>query len=131
MKLRQMSQYAALMARLAHAEELLESLQNASRPGVAVNNGMPRSSEVKDKVGNLIVEIADLKERIAYLKREMEREKKKLHGFIDKVPDERTRTALRLKFMYNITWGQTAEIMGASYTEESVKKLCYKYLSDS
>ena len=129
MTLHEISYFHALMCRLERAEELLESLQNASRPGSVVMNGLPRTANAKDKVGNIIVEIEDLKERIEFLKRELKREREKLHEFIDGISDERVRIALRLKYMCDLTWVQTADIMGDRYTDEIIKKLCYKYLS--
>ena len=106
-------------------------MENASRPGSTVldKGGGARPSDCKDRVGNFLSEIDDLKERIEYLKREIQREKKKLHAFIDGVNDERIRMALRLKYLHDLTWVQTAEILGDSYTDESIKKLCYKYIS--
>ena len=129
MDLEEISRYAIQMAKLVRAEELLESLQEASRPGSAVINGMPSAAVVKDKVGNLIIVIADLTERIAYLKRDIQREKRKLDKFIDNINDLPIRMAFRLKYVRDLTWAQTADILGGNYTEDSIKAAAYRYLS--
>ena len=126
MTIKELSCYYSLVARLSRAEELLESLEEASLPGSIPIDGMPQSTEVKNRVGDLIVEIEDLIERIKYLKREIKREKKKLEKFIDRIHDERIRMAFRLKYIHGLTWAHTADILGNK--AETIKKLCYKYI---
>ena len=128
MTVQELSQYANLLERLARSEEILENLQNASRPGVSVIDGMPHSTEIKNKMEYIVIEIEDLIERIKYLKREIAKEKKRLNSYFDKIVDERIRMALRLKYVQNLTWKETADMLGDRYTEEGLKKLCYKYI---
>ena len=128
MTLQEISRYSVLRGRLERAEELLTSLREAARPGALVIDGMPHAPGVKDKVGNLATEIADLTERIKYLREELRQSEKQINKFITSVDDERLRMAFRLKFMRDLTWMQTAEIMGEKYNEEGVRKLCYRYL---
>jgi len=129
MTLTETKRYAALAARLRRAEEMLESIQNASRPGTGASGATRvKGTKGNDKVGDLLAEIEDLKASIARLRREVEREKKALNEFIDGIADERVRMALRLKCFRDVTWWQVAEILGEEYNEDGVKKLCYKYL---
>ena len=127
--LREISRYSVLRSRLDRAEELLLSLREAARPGSSIIDNMPRAPGIKDKVGNLAAEIADLTERIKYLKEEMLQEEEHLTVFINSVDDERLRTIFRLKFLRDLTWMQTTEILGDNYTEEAVKAIAYRYLS--
>ena len=122
MTLKEISRYTELRTRLLRAEEMLESLREASRPGSAIIGGTQGVTEAKDKVGNFIIEIADLTERIKYLKKKMGQEKKRLDKFIDKVVDERIRMAFRLKFVHDLTQLQTAETLGENYTADKLKK---------
>ena len=131
MTLEQISRYVKLIARLESAEELLKSLQKAVRPGSQVINGMPKAPTVKDKIGKLITEIDDLKARIEYLKREIKREGRKINEFIERIHSESLRVAFRMKYLRGLTWAQIAEILGESYTEESVRMAAYRYLSDT
>ena len=129
MTLEEISKYTKLIARLESAEEILKSLQEAVRPGSQVISGMPKSLTVKDKVGNLVVEIDDLKNRIVFLKKEIRREGKKLSEFIEEIHSETLRVIFRMKYFRGLSWMQIAEILGESYTEESVKMVAYRYLS--
>ena len=129
MNLVELSRYAALLERLARAEDLLVSLQEAAYPKHTLTDGLPRASGTKDRVGTLAAEIADLTERIRYLRSEIEMEEQRITDYIDTVDDERLRVIVRLKFLRNLTWMQTAETMGDSYTEESVKAIAYRGLS--
>lgn len=131
MNAQELSSYIALKTRLARAEELLISLQAVTTPGASALDTMPNASVVKDKIGNLFDEIMDLTKRIAYLKREIKREKKKLEDFIDNVSDERYRVAFRLKYLQNLTWGQVTEVFGEKFNEEGLKKACYRYLEET
>ena len=130
MTVKGLSRYRELMVRLDNAQELLQSLQNASRPAAAVIDGMPRGQSTKDQVGKLVAAIADLTERIEYLKRQLAQERKKVYKFIDGVPDERVRTALRLKYITGFTWEQVAGIFGEKYTMEYIKKICYRCIDN-
>jgi len=129
MNLKEISRYATLMARLVCAEELLESMKEASRPGSAVIDGMPNATVANDKIGNLIIAVDDLTERIAYLKKDIKKEKRKLDRFINSINNLPIRAAFRLKFVGDMTWAQTAKTLGGNYTEDSIKSAAYRYLS--
>ena len=129
MTLREISRYSVLVERLSRAEEMHESMQNASRPDSAVIELMPKSSVVRAKIGNLSTEIEDMVNRIEHIKREIKRETVAINRFINSVPDEGIRMAMRLKFIHNFTWGQTVETLGNNYTVEGIKKAVYRYLT--
>ena len=73
MTLQELSQYYKLRERLNRDEEILDSLRAAACPGAQNLSGMPHAPGVRDKVGDLAVEIADMTERIRYLKEEIDR----------------------------------------------------------
>ena len=129
MTLKQLSRCSVLRCRLLRAEELLLSLREAVRPKAPVIDGMPHVPGIKDKIGNLAAEIADLSKRIDSLKVELRQEELVLSGYIEAIDDERLRMIFRLKFLRDLTWEQTADVLGDNYTEESVKRLIYRYLA--
>lgn len=129
MTLQELSQYFKLRERLARDEEMLESLRAAACPGAQVLTGMPHASGVKDKVGDLAVEIADMEERIRFLKAEIKREENKVTAFIASIENDQTRLIFRLRFVRCLTWGEVAAVIGGRNTEEGVKSICYRYLS--
>jgi len=128
MNLRELSSYSDLAQKLARAEGLLRSMREASKPASTVIDGMPRAADVKEKVENLAIEMADLEASIARLKSDACRERRRAEKFIADVPDERARVALRLKYLRGLTWEQAAELMGNKYSAEGIKKMCYKAL---
>lgn len=73
-------------------------------------------------------ELQDLK-RLKELKQEQcFVEYGRLLRYIADVPDSLTRMGLELRFVNGLTWPQTAASMGGGNTEESVKKMCYRYI---
>ena len=99
---------------------------------------MPRSAELerdatragrRDKVGDLAVEIADMTERIRYLKEEINRAEAAVTEFVENIENDQTRMIFRLRFLRCLTWGEVAAVIGGRNTEDGVKSACYRYLS--
>ena len=128
MTLQELSQYYKLQERLEQAEETLQSLQSAAQPGAQNLTGLPHTQGIRDKVGDLAVEIADLKERIRCLREESERERDKVAAFIETIENVQIRTVFRLRFLRCLTWGEVATVVGGRNTEAGVKSICYRYL---
>lgn len=128
MTLRELSKYYKLHERLERNRQMLSSLSAAAGPGAQVLTGMPRAAGVSDKVSDLVIEMEDLEERIAYLEGECIREKKKLEQYIGKIRDDQTRMIFRLRFVHCMTWSQVADAIGGRNTEKGVKNICYRYL---
>lgn len=128
MTLQELSQYYKLRERLTRDVEILGSLEAAACPGAQVLTGMPHVPGVRDKVGDLAVEIADMKERIRYLQGEIAREEALVAGFIAGIENDQTRMIFRLRFLRCLTWGEVAAVIGGRNTEAAVKNVCYRYL---
>ena len=64
MTLDELNRHFNLITELKKAKEMLQSLWNAAYPGGQVLTGMPHAPGVKDKIGDLGIEIADLKTEI-------------------------------------------------------------------
>ena len=128
MSLKELSRYYRLHMRLERNQEILRSLENAAHPVAQALTGMPHASGVTDKVGDLAVEIADLKNRIQALEAELAREETRLNSFISTIENDQTRTIFRLRFLRCLTWGEVAAVIGGRNTENSVKSICYRYL---
>lgn len=126
--LQELSQYFKLREQLARNEEILESLEATACPRAQVLTGMPHMPGVKDKVGDLAVEILDMKERIRFLEEEIAREDVKVSAFIAGIKNDQTRMIFRLRFLRCLTWGEVAAVIGGRNTESAVKNMCYRYL---
>ena len=129
MTLQELSQHYERKEKLRRDEDILMSLRAAAVPGAQALTGMPHSPGIKDKVGNLAVEIVDMETRVQDLMREVEQEEKRISAFIDSIRDEQTRMIFRLRFIRGLLWREVAEVVGGQNTEQSVKAICYRYLA--
>ena len=128
MTLKELSRYYKLQERLERNREMLSSLSAAAEPGAQALTGMPHTTGVSDKVGDLVAEMDELRDRITALELECYNEKKKIQDYINKIHDDQTRMIFRLRFIHCMTWPQVAETIGGRNTANSVKLICHRYL---
>lgn len=126
MTLEKLSEYYNLLQRLSRAEELLEALRSAAQPGAQVITGMPQVQGVRDKLGDLGAEIADMEQSIGALRREAEEARREVADYIAGIEDDYTRLIFRLRFLHCLSWGEVAGMMKCS--ESAVKNICYRYI---
>ncbi len=129
MTLQDLNQHLELRGKLIKAHEMLDALRIASEPGAQAIDGMPHSSGVHDKGGDLAVQIADMEERIEFLEEEIKASEKPILKFIQAIDDDQTRLVFRLRFIRCLTWKEVAVILHGN-TEASVKNICYRYIED-
>ena len=129
MTLQELSHHFKLREQLERDKGILEALQAAACPGAQVLTNMPRTPGVKDKVGDLAVEIADMRERIRYQQEEIAKEEATVSTFINSIEDTHIRMLFRLRFLRCLTWSEVSRVIGGRNTEEGVKSACYRYLS--
>lgn len=128
MTLIELNRYFELVSNLARTKELLENLRAAAYPGGQVLTGMPHAPGVRDKIGDLAAEIADLDIRRQYIEQEIKSQKSKVEKFVETIDDYYLRTIFRLRFERGLSWKEVATIIGGRNSEESVKSACYRYL---
>lgn len=128
MTLRELSIYYKLHERLERNKQMLSSLYAAAGLGAQEITGMPHAPGVSDQVSGLVIEIENLKERIADLEEDCAREKRILERYISTIEDDQTRMIFRLRFVHCMNWSQVAEAIGGRNTATNVKLICYRYL---
>ncbi|MDR1158340.1 MAG: hypothetical protein LBK75_08595 [Oscillospiraceae bacterium] len=128
MNLQELSRCFELRQRLERDKEILLSLQEAAYPKATISD-VPRQPGHRDRIGDLAVEIADMKERIRHLQGVIAAEEKAVSTFIETIGDERMRVILRLRFLRGLEWGAVANVLGGGNTEEGVKSACYRLLA--
>ncbi len=128
MTLDELNAHYALGEKLIKIQTLIESLR-ARTLGAVNMDGMPHGTGVSARVGNLAVEIVDLEARAKYLSSEVAKSEAEISGFIDSIEDDQTRMIFRLRFIRFMAWGEVAYAIGGN-TEDSVKKICYRYLDE-
>ena len=129
MTLRELSIYYKLHKQLEQNRQMLSSLYAAAGLGAQEITGMPHAPGVSDQVSGLVIEIEDLKNRIADLEEDCAREKRILERYISTLDDDQTRIIFRLRFVHCMTWPQVAKAIGGRNTANSVKLICHRYLN--
>lgn len=129
MTLQELNRYFRLLEKLGKARELLASLEAKATPQPPNLDGMPRAPGVRDNVGRLAAEIADMQARIKSLEQEAASRRGEIAQYIAGIPDDQARLIFRLRFLRGLSWGEVASIVGGRNTEAGVKMVCYRYLS--
>lgn len=128
MTLMELNRYFELVSNLARTKELLDNLRAAAYPASPALTGMPHAPGVKDKIGDLAAEIADLDIRRQYIEKEIECQKSVVEEFVQTIDDPYLRTLFRLRFERGLSWKEVAYVLGGGNTEKNVKEACYRYL---
>lgn len=128
MTLEKLSEYYNILQRLSKAEELVEALRSAALPGAQNLTGMPHNPGVRDKLGDLAAEIADMERSIESLQREAAEARREVEAYIAGIDDDYTRLIFRLRFLHGLSWGEVAGIVGGRNTADGVRMLCKRYL---
>lgn len=129
---------------IAKDEEQLARLEfEASSPSGPNYDGMPKSPSYGNKLENAVVRIVELQE-ILTRKKALRAdcamtiqakqllcltERNKLERYINDLPDSLLRLIFTYRFINGLTWYQVSEHIGMRTTEDSVKKMCYRYLA--
>lgn len=109
-----------------HRLHELESL--VAGPRAQNMSGMPHMSGYGDALARCVAEIVDLKAIIAAKQQQCIYERNRLERYIADIPDSLTRQVFTLRFINGLHWYQVAMSIGGGNTEDSVKKVCYRYL---
>ncbi|MDO5549414.1 MAG: hypothetical protein Q4F79_13140 [Eubacteriales bacterium] len=131
MTLQELSDFADLKEQLKRDEQMLLSFQEAACPGAQNLSGMPHSTGISDKIGDLAVEIADMRTSIEHLKVRIAEYESRVSEFIEDIEDDYIRMLFRLRFQRCLTWKQVAHVLGGGNTETGVKSACYRYLGST
>ena len=128
MTLEELNQHLALRQQLQRDREILASLEARAVPGAQVLTGMPHAPGVVAKTEIFAVEIADFKSRIEELESEIAEEQKGIEVWLAGFDQDWVRLIFRLRFIHALQWKEVAYYMGGDFTEESVKRACYRYI---
>jgi DNA-directed RNA polymerase specialized sigma subunit len=106
--------------------EILESM--AERVNVQLSD-MPHENFPNDRIGKLVAEITDLKDKLAETAMWCDEEHVKLTKFILKIKDLLAREILKYRYIDGLTWRQIANRIGGN-TEENVRKIHSRFLKN-
>ncbi len=128
MTLQDLNRYLSLCKQLDKARESLLDLQEAAVPGAQVLTGMPHTPGVKDKVGNLAIEIADTKDAIAEMEKEIESKSAEVESFIKSIQFVELRTIFRLRYIRFLSWEDISEVFRWRYSETTLRRRVERYM---
>ena len=109
----------------------LSELHSRLQPGGMNFNGMPRNPSPKNMMEEIIPLIIEIEERIRKEQEDYIKERMEIENFIRSVEDYQIRLILSYRFVDLLTWNQTARMIGGNNTEDSVKKMCYRFLKST
>ncbi len=136
-------QLADLDAEIKKDEEQLADIKRtASTPSSPNYDGMPKSSGYGNKIENSIARIWNAEENIkrkkvlrAHIVETIQKKqvlcltvRNKLESYIAELPDSLLRMIFTYRFINGLTWSEVSISIGVHTTEDSVKKMCYRYL---
>lgn len=126
--MQKLNRYLALIDQLDSARKSLMDLQDAATPGAQKLTGMPHAPGVRDKVGDLAIEIADTKDAIADMEAEIEATAKEIEEFIPTIPYVELRNIFRMRYIRLLDWEDIAEVFQWRYTEAAFRKRVKGYM---
>ena len=109
----------------------LSELHSRLQPGGMNFDGMPRNPSPKNMMEEIIPLIIEIEERIRKEQEDYIKERMEIENFIRSVEDYQIRLILSYRFVDLLTWNQTARMIGGNNTEDSVKKMCYRFLKST
>ena len=112
MTLQELSKYYDIQMTLEKDREALERLRQRITPASPQLTGMPHTPGVRDKVGDLAVELADMDERIRWLEELAAQEKPKVEAYCKSIVDARMYLVFRLRFIRCYSWSEVAGVLG-------------------
>jgi hypothetical protein len=126
-------------------EEQLQYLElKAASPSSPSYDGMPKSPSYENRLESTVARIIELQEHIKRKKALRSdcammiqakqilclAERNKLERYIADLPTPLLRMIFTYRFVNGLTWDQVSECIGVKTTPDSVKKMCYRYLSN-
>ena len=130
MTVKELSQLYYLNREIEADQQRLDELEvRVSSPKSPNYDGMPHAPGYSDSLSRMVAEIVDTKAILAAKQLQCIHERNRLERYISSIPDSLTRQIFALRFINGLSWYQVAMHIGGGNTEDSVKKVCYRYLN--
>lgn len=131
MTLKELSQLYYLNREIENDRRRLEELEaKLASPHSPNLSGMPRGTACKNEIESFVADIIDLMAIMAAKQQQCIYEHSRLMRYITEINDSLTREIFIFRFVNGLSWRQVAASVGGNNTEESVKKICYRYLDN-
>lgn len=131
MNLKELSQLYHLNREIEEDRERLAELRaNISSPAIPKYSDILKGNRHENPLENCTAEILDLRATIEAKQKQCLCERNRLERYIAAIPDSLTRRIFTYRFINGLPWLQVAYSVGGKNTEDSVKKICYRYLKE-
>ena len=126
---KELSQLYYLDKEIKLKSKQLEQLYAVAEGTTQKLTGLPHGTETKDKVGNTVADIADIKAILELKRKEYYHQYNCLTRYIESIDDSQLRQIMTLRYIKLKKWNEGADVVGGNNTEDSVKKRTYRYLN--
>lgn len=110
--------YLALMKEAKYIKSRIEQLEDdAKNLKVFVADGMPRSSSIRDSIGEIIANIEGLKTEYLHIYKEALRELCKIEKVIDSLTNETERLLMRKRYIEGKHWADICTELNYSWKQ--------------
>lgn len=92
--------------------------------------GMPFGSGTSDKVGNLAVSEADIKDKITELQNKVFEEQYKLLKYIETIDDSLMRQIMYHRHVLCMKWNEVAMVIGGGNTADGIRMMHNRFLEE-
>lgn len=130
MTIKELSQLYHLNREIEHDKVRLRELEDFACGITSKITGMPHVAGIADKTA-IAAEIADCRASIKARVKLCAVERNRLERYIASVRDSLMRRILTLRFVDGLSWRRVAAAIGKGYTDEGVKKACYRFILKS
>lgn len=128
MTFKELNQFKNLKKEIEEQQTRLRELREDAVALSANIGGMPKSSDVADKLGNVVTEIAALEEQINKDLTEWLQKYAELEKYISDISDSLTRRIFRMRFIDALPWWKIARKCDGNYTADSVRMIAVRFL---
>ena len=128
MTVKRLSRLRHLQKMIDDDEALLARLEARLQPGGTISSGVPQSPTCRNKIEEIVPQIADLRTLIEREKAEYIAELIALKQYIRTVDDYQMRRILSYRFVDLLTWDQVAARIGGGNTGGSVRMAFARFM---
>ena len=125
----ELSKLYYLNLEIKYIQNEIGRLDGASTSATHVITGMPSGNDIDDIVGRSIAEIDNLRDVLKQRVKRHLNQVNKINEFIDSIDDPQIRMIISLRYINCLSWNQVAASIGGGNSEDSVKKVVYRYLN--
>lgn len=127
----ELSQLYYLNREIEHLKNRIIELECIATSSTSRITGMPHATDISDKVGKYVSEIADLKELLDLNLKKCFYELNRLNRYIESIEDSEMRLIISLRYINGLGWEQVAASISPYASGESVRKAHERFLRKS